>query len=71
MYRMYKRTQHFRSTGVPKLSPGYGPDTVSKKYEALKAFNKNNANKILLSIENVGNRTTNEKKQVRKSYTNN
>ena len=48
---MYKRTQHFRSTGVPKLSPGYGPDTVSKKYEALKAFNKNNTNKILLSMK--------------------
>ena len=25
MYRLYKRIQHFRSTGVPKLSPEYGP----------------------------------------------
>ena len=26
MYRLYKPIQHFRSIGVPKLSPGYGPD---------------------------------------------
>ena len=25
MYRLYKRIQHFRSTGVPKRSPGYDP----------------------------------------------
>ena len=28
MYRLYERIQHFRSIGVPKLSPGYGPGAV-------------------------------------------
>ena len=25
IYRLYKQIQHFHSTGVPKLCPGYGP----------------------------------------------
>ena len=30
MYRLCKRIQHFRSTGVPKRSPRNGPDNIKK-----------------------------------------
>ena len=28
MYCVYKQMQHFCSTGVPKISPGYSPDSL-------------------------------------------
>ena len=32
MYRLYERIQHFRSIGVPKLSPGYGPGAIAVNF---------------------------------------
>ena len=34
MYRLYKRIQHFHSTGVPKLSHGYGSESNEKDTES-------------------------------------
>ena len=49
---------------IKLTSSGHYWSYVSKTYEALNAYNENNTNKIVLSIENINNRTTNEKKRV-------
>ena len=52
MHCLYKRIQHFRSTGVPRLSPRYGPGVIKLKHWCFPLFFLKEASVSMLFHQN-------------------